>query len=286
LPRGEDANVVAARMQDEGLTSAAIDYLTTGIELADSGHASRRARPVSELWFTLARLRIQAGDRDSALVAYGKTLELEPQHLGAVTECGRLLFDLGQPAEAKPLLERAVKLDPRASGSINLLALAELQVGTPARAIELARQSVSLAPGDASGYFTLGLSCQQAGRWQEALTAYRRTLVLNSAWLVARANSAWILSTAPDASVRDGALALRLAQPLAELKTADRPLFRRTLAAACAETDDYKQAAQIVRGTLHELGSQPHPLKELLREDLRKYEVGEPVRMRALAETK
>jgi hypothetical protein len=95
---------------------------------------------------------------------------------------------------------------------------------------------------------------------------------------------AWILSTAPDASVRDGALALKLAQPLAKWKTRDRPLFLRTIAAAHAETADFEQAANIVRQALSELGANAHPLKERLREDLRSYATGEPVRMQALQE--
>ena len=284
LPRGEDANVVAARLQDEGLTFEAIRYVETAIELMQSGHGSRRARPTPELWFTLARLRLQAGDRDGALVAYRKTLSLDPDHLGANMECGKLLFDFGEPAEAKPLLEAAIGLDPNASGSINLLALVELQIGTPARAIELAERSVEISPGDASANFTLGLSYQQAGRWRSALAAYRRTIELNQSWLVARSNMAWILSTAPDASVRDGPLALKLARPLAKLKTRDRPLFLRTLAAAYAETADFEQAANIVRQTLNELGPNAHPLKGQLREDLRSYAAGKPVRIRALME--
>jgi tetratricopeptide (TPR) repeat protein len=282
LPRGEDANVVAARLQDEALTTEAIRYIETAIELMKSGHGSRRARPVIDLWFTLARLRLQAGDSDGALVAYRQTLTLDPDHLGANKEGGKLLFDSGKPSEAKPLLETAIRLDPNASGSFNLLALIELQIGTPARAIELAEQSVEIAPGDASAHFSLGLSCQQAGHWRRALAAYRQTLELSHAWLVARSNMAWILSTAPDASVRDGALALKLALPLAELKTRDRPLFLRTLAAAHAETTDFEQAANIVRQTLKELGPNAHPLKRRLREDLRSYAAGEPVRIQAL----
>ena len=85
-----------------------------------------------------------------------------------------------------------------------------------------------------------------------------------------------------DSSVRDGVLALKLAQPLAELKTRDRPLFLRTLAAAHAETTDFEQAANIVRQTLKELGPNAHPLKGRLREDLRSYAAGEPVRIQAL----
>ena len=284
LPRGEDANVVAARLQDEALTSEAIHYIETAFALMESGHASRRARPALDLWFTLARLRLQASDRGGALAAYRQTLALDPDHLGANVEAGKLLFDSGKPAEAKPLLESAIRLDPEASGSFNLLALVELQIGAPSRAIELAGRSVEIAAGDASAHFTLGLSCQQAGQWRRALAAYQRTLELNSAWLVARSNLAWILSTAPDTSVRDGGLALKLARPLAELRTRDRPLFLRTLAAAHAETADFEQAANIVRRTLDELGPNAHPLKARLHDDLRNYTAGEPVRIRALTE--
>jgi hypothetical protein len=70
-----------------------------------------------------------------------------------------------------------------------------------------------------------GAQLSQAGHWPRALAAYWQTLELSHAWLVTRSNMAWILSTAPEASVRDGALALKLAQPLAELKTRDRPLL-------------------------------------------------------------
>ena len=115
LPRAEYANVVAARLQDEGLTFDAIRYVESAIAVTEAGQSSRRARPVLDLWLTLARLRLQAGDTEGALIAYRQTLALDPNHIGANKECGKLLFDLGQPAEAKPMLEMATKLDNSAT---------------------------------------------------------------------------------------------------------------------------------------------------------------------------
>ena len=58
-------------------------------------------------------------------------------------------------------------------------------------------------------------------------------------------DTAWILATNPNASVRDGAEAVELAQRAVKLSDGREPAILDTLAAACAEVGRFSEALQI-----------------------------------------
>jgi len=61
------------------------------------------------------------------------------------------------------------------------------------------------------------------------------------------ANLAWLLATSSDASIRDGAKAVELAQQAVSLSGGKEPLFFRTLAAAYAETGRFSNAIAVIQ---------------------------------------
>jgi Flp pilus assembly protein TadD len=127
---------------------------------------------------------------------------------------GKFLLDQGHPGEAIPELNRAVDLKPRFAGTQEALA---------------------------SAY-------QALGNWHEALNHWKDAMALDSNRVSAIAGAAWLMATAPDASVRNGEQAISLAKSAISLSPGEDPDLLDVLAAAYAETGEFDRAsAQISR---------------------------------------
>lgn len=95
---------------------------------------------------------------------------------------------------------------------------------------------------DARAAYNLGLAYERgrgvAQSDAEAVTWYRKAA--DRGLVEAMDQMAWVLATSPDITVRDGIQAVRWAQAALQRKTSSKNLA--TLAAAQAETGDYRQA--------------------------------------------
>ena len=82
----------------------------------------------------------------------------------------------------------------------------------------------------------------QSGDARAAVAELRRAVASEPDSTEALNNLAWLLATAADATVRDGAEALRLAEQACRLTANQQALPLGTLAAACAETGRFSEA--------------------------------------------
>jgi hypothetical protein len=71
--------------------------------------------------------------------------------------------------------------------------------------------------------------------------------------------TAWVLATSPDASLRDGAQAVALAERAARLAGAEQPAILDTLAAAYAEAGRFSEAVQAATRSLELARKQDNP---------------------------
>ncbi len=90
---------------------------------------------------------------------------------------------------------------------------------------------------------------------------------------------AWVLATCPEASVRNGAEAVELAQRAVRISGGRAPAVLGTLAAAYAEAGRFPEAVQTARNAL-ELATQQNKqtLAESLKAKLPLYQAGIPFR--------
>jgi len=97
--------------------------------------------------------------------------------------------------------------------------------------------------------------------------------------VVANNNRAWMLATSPDASVRNGAEAVTLAQRAVELSGGREPVVFNTLAAAYAEAGRFPEAMETARKAL-DLATQQNKqaLVESIKAKLQLYEANTPFR--------
>ena len=93
---------------------------------------------------------------------------------------------------------------------------------------------------DMHQFLMAGEAARKAGRWAEAVAAYRRVLELAPGEHGVVNNLAWVLATCPEEGVRDAAEAVRLMTWAAWEPSVWQ--FVGTLAAAYAEAGDFEAA--------------------------------------------
>jgi tetratricopeptide (TPR) repeat protein len=121
-------------------------------------------------------------------------------------------------------------------------------------------------------YYLLGKTPEALVHWHEVLRAQpNHVLVLNQ--------TARVLATSPEASVRNGAEAVVLAERAVHLSGAREPVILDTLAAAYAEAGRFPEAVETARRALALATEQnKQPLAEALKARIALYEAKTPFR--------
>lgn len=128
-------------------------------------------------------------------------------------------------------------------------------------------------------HFVRGNALQGLGRLAEARTAFETAVSLHPDYFPAQNNLAWLLATAPDDAVRDAEAAITHARAAADLTRHQDAGIIDTLAAAHAESGDFKEAVKWQREAIALIGK-----NELFvdtsgfAERLADYEAGKPHR--------
>ena len=127
----------------------------------------------------------------------------------------------------------------RAHTSLSAVFLGKGQIDD---AIAQAEGALKLQPRLADAYTALGDAFLQKQAMGEAIIQFEKTLELAPDSIVALNNLALICATCPDARFRNGPRAIQLAKQADELSGGRNPSVVRTLAAAYAETGQFKEA--------------------------------------------
>ena len=153
------------------------------------------------------------GRSDEAMVHYEEAIRLQPNYADAYYNRGSVLFAKGRTDEAIADWEKTLQIQPN----------------------------------DADAHTGLGNALLRKGSLHEAIAHYEKALGLAPEDPHSRNNIAWVLATASDASIRDGARAVGFAQEAVQLSGGREPLFLRTLAAAYAESGRFSEALAVVQ---------------------------------------
>jgi tetratricopeptide (TPR) repeat protein len=141
------------------------------------------------------------------------------------------------------------------------------------------RQAIKINPRSADAYANLGVALSQKGETKEAMDSWQTALEINPDQVYVQNNLAWLLATAPDAALRNGAKAVALAQRASQSSGGENPMILRTLAAACGEEGSYGLASTTARRALELAEAQNNgELAATLQKEIKLYEAGTPVR--------
>lgn len=302
----EAHNLLGFICQTHGQLEGAAAHFRRAIE-ADPDHATARAN--------LAGLLVRGGRTAEALEHYRRILRTDPDNGRAHGGIGALLLAAGRMEEATAHLKEAVRLDPDPADSQYNLAQALARLGKLDDAIGHYREAVRLRPEDAYALRGLGLTLFETGQRQEGLAllaeavrrapdvsihmAYGDTLLAAgqygpAAEQYARARAcapdepqaaaalAWVRATAPDAALRNGAEAVRLAEAAVATSPSPSAYALDALAAAYAESGRFEEAARYAARAFVLARDQKHEaLARQIAARHQMYREGKPFRMTA-----
>jgi tetratricopeptide (TPR) repeat protein len=195
-------------------------------------------------------LELQGGRLDDAIAQYRESLKLNPNSASTHYDLGFALSLQGKREEAVTEFETSVRLQPdNAQAQNNLGALLEL-LGRPAEALDHLRRAVALKPDSVDAQVNLGQFLSAGGQSLEAANHFEAALKQRPDSPPALAGLAWIRATAADASLRDPAEAVRLAERAASLTNRRDLSVLDALAAAYAASNRFEDAVLTVESAM------------------------------------
>ncbi len=228
------------------LSFAAIDRLS-----GPGGVAARRT--AAALSIALALLlsgscvvltRQRNADFRSEETLWAATVRLQPRNPRALNNLGAALLRQGRFAEAEASLRSSVALRPDDAESLSNLGAALSGQGRLADGIGFLQRALALSPDFGEARFNLGEALRESGRTAEALAAYRQVLRQAPDSVRTMKRVVALLASDPHDDVRDGRLAVSVAERvLVATNGGDVDAFD-LLAAAYAEAGRFEEAVR------------------------------------------
>jgi len=148
------------------------------------------------------------------------------------------------------------------------------------------QEGLQIRPDNAGAYNCLGLIFLRQGQAGEAAADFQKALELQPDNADAHKCLAWMLATCPEASVRNGARAIELAQQAEQLSGGKDPAILATLAAAYAEAGRFPDALTTVQKALALATAQTNTaVTDALQTQIKCYQAGSPFRDGSLTNT-
>jgi len=222
---------------------------------------------------------LNLGNAEEAVKRFEITLKeaapLAMIHLGY----GRALLGIGKADEAVPQFRKALEMDPSYAEARCYLGVALAESGHVDDGLKEVQRAAELAPRAPDVHAHLGRIYAKQEKIADAIAEYKEALRLNANYPEVLNNYAWLLATHRDSAIRNGHLAVELAERGCEITNYQVPRLVGTLAAAYAEAGRFEDAVKTAQrardlasaGQQDELVKKNSELKAL-------YEAGKPYR--------
>lgn len=253
-----------------GDRAAAIGDLDTAVRLAPEDPEPRLLR---------ARILQQAGETEKAQADLARILDGNPDHPGALEMRGLLAADRNDYAAAIADFRRLARLDADNPVLVAQLGMLYLAAKQPRAAIQRFDRALELDEGLFLAHRGRGDAALAIGDHKSALADLERALELEPENDSVLNNLAWLLATSPDEAIRDGRRAIDIATKACERTEWKESHILSTLAAAYAETGDFKTARRYSQQAV-DIDGTPEEVLRQLRDELASYEREQPWRER------
>jgi tetratricopeptide (TPR) repeat protein len=150
----------------------------------------------------------------------------------------------GQTAEGLKDYAEAIRLRPTATSWYSNRGLIHMEAKNVDDAILDFSSAIDLSPDSETPYRNRAMAYSRKKEWAKAAADYEKVVELSPDSAVALNGLAWLLSTAPDAKVRDGKRALAAAEKACEMSNFKNGGYLDTLAAAYAELGVFDKAVE------------------------------------------
>jgi protein O-mannosyl-transferase len=198
----------------------------------------------------LGTILLARGKVDEAIAHFQEGLELKPQDSDLRYNLANALDRKGQFDEAIASYQKALKIKPDLANAHNNLGIDLGKRGEMDEAVAHFQKALKIRPGYAEARNNLGIARFQRDKIREKL-AERRDMLGSRPDDVALLNeTAWMLATNPNASIRSGTEAIELAERAVQLSKEQEPAVLGTLAAAYAEAGRFAEAVKTAEQAL------------------------------------
>jgi tetratricopeptide (TPR) repeat protein len=229
--------------------------------------------------YHLGNAFVRQGRPDEATVHFRKAIEIAPDFVEARNSLGDVLLQQGHVDEAIVHFQKALEIQPDYPNALSNLGVALFHEGKETEAVSLFRRALEIQPGLVEARINLGKALLHQGQPREAVSHYRAAVNLQPDDPATLSDLAWVLATWPEASIRNGADAIELAQRASQLSGGRSPMVLRSLAAACAETGRYAEAVSAAQQALTLADSESNvALGDALRSEIKLYQASSPMR--------
>jgi tetratricopeptide (TPR) repeat protein len=270
-----DAMVLAAltmgrKLAAAGQSDAACQYIEEALKVRPDS---------SEAHNDLGTVLMQMGKPAEAMQQFHEALRISPDYLQAHFNLGKALFEERDLKEAVAQFRAVAQIAPDFASGHKSLATALIALGKMDEALPQCREFVRLMPKDAEGHIRLARVLCRLGRPADAVEHLRETSKLMPGSAEIASALAWILATIPDARLRDGAEAARLAEQAVQATAGANPTALSTLGAACAEQGRFDEAVAAATQAL-DLARKAHSAQMAgrIEEQLESYKAQKPFR--------
>ncbi len=225
--------------------------------------------------FNLGIALAQKGRVEEAVTQYQQALQIKPDYAEAHLNLGNALAQKGRVDDAITQYQEALQINPNYTEVHVNLGNALMQKGRLDDAATQYQQALQIKPDYAPAHVSLGIVLVQTGRAGEAIAHIHQALQVEPANPGFQNNLAWILATCPEASLRDGNKAVKLARQANTLTGGENPVILHTLAAALAEAGRFSEALETAQRALDLAGAQSNTgLAGQLQYEMKLYQTG------------
>ncbi len=225
---------------------------------------------------------MEQGRFDKAIEYFRRGLAIRPSNALLHTNLEAALLAQRQVNQALEQHWKAVAAGNSADAKAEYnLGVALMRQGRALAAVDHFREALKIDPGYANAETGLGVAFHRLGKVPQALDHLRKSLRRQPDAVAVLKLTAGILATDPEASIRNGAEALELAQRAVRITGGRDAGVLNVLAAAYAETGQFAKASEVARRSLALATAENNrTLAEAVRAKIDLYQAGIPYRAR------
>jgi protein O-mannosyl-transferase len=268
--QSKDHNNLGNALAKKGRMAEAIEQFQTALRISPDD-------PDAEM--NLGAALLQQGETDQAISHLERAVQEFPSSAEAHINLGNALLQQRDADGAIAEYRKTLELPFDHAESYYGIGNAYRQKGDIEEAIVQYRKAIEVRADDPNTHNNLGNALRQEGRLEEAEREYEAALASRPNFVVAGNNLAWVLATADDPKLRNGAKAVHLAEQAVAATDGNNPVFLQTLSAAYAENGDFEKAITAAQNALEIAeGNGISDLAESLRTKIALYQSGSAYR--------